>query len=135
VLPTIAVTTAQAIGSALLLMASLTFLGLGVTPPAPTWGGMLASDLGYLTQQPWAPLFPGLLIMLTVGSLNLIADAIRDQAPDGVRRGWLGRQGTLAVAATSGLTGGGAALAAAPAPQDDVEPELTEEEDARVPAA
>jgi len=43
--------------------------------------------------------------------------------------------GTLAVAATSGLTGGGAALAAAPAPQDDVEPELTEEEDARVPAA
>ena len=45
------------------------------------------------------------------------------------------RQGTLAVAATSGLTGGGAALAAAPAPQDDVEPELTEEEDARVPAA
>ena len=135
VLPTIAVTTAQAIGSALLLMASLTFLGLGVTPPAPTWGGMLASDLGYLTQQPWAPLFPGLLIMLTVGSLNLIADAIRDQTPDGVRRGWLGRQGTLAVAATSGLTGGGAALAAAPALQDDVEPELTEEEDARVPAA
>ena len=80
-LPTIAVTTAQAIGSALLLMASLTFLGLGVTPPAPTWGGMLASDLGYLTQQPWAPLFPGLLIMLTVGSLNLLADAIRDRRP------------------------------------------------------
>ena len=70
------------------VMASLTFLGLGVTPPAPTWGGMLASDLGYLTQQPWAPLFPGLLIMLTVGSLNLLADAIRDATPDGVRRGW-----------------------------------------------
>ena len=53
--------------------------------------------------------------MLTVGALNLLADAIRDATPDGVRRGWLGRQGTLAVAAASGLTGGGAALAAAPA--------------------
>jgi peptide/nickel transport system permease protein len=78
VLPTVAVTTAQALAMALLLVASLTFLGLGVQPPAPTWGGMLASDLGFLSQQPWAPLAPGVLIMVTVGALHLLADAIRD---------------------------------------------------------
>lgn len=83
VLPTVAVTTAQATGQALLVVASLTFLGLGVQPPAPTWGGMLASDLGYLAQQPWAPLLPGAAIMITVGALNLLADAVRDaSAPD-----------------------------------------------------
>ncbi|MFE4827838.1 ABC transporter permease [Streptomyces sp. NPDC056672] len=78
ILPTIAVTTAQAVGQALLVVASLTFLGLGVQPPAPTWGGMLASDLGYLAQQPWAPLIPGAAIMITVGALNVLADAVRD---------------------------------------------------------
>ena len=78
VLPTVAVTTAQALATALLTVASLTFLGLGVQPPAPTWGGMLASDLGFLSQQSWAPLLPGVLIMITVGALHLLADAIRD---------------------------------------------------------
>jgi peptide/nickel transport system permease protein len=78
VLPNVAVTSAQATGAALLVVASLSFLGLGVSPPAPTWGGMLSSDLGYLAQQPWAPIFPVLLMMATVGSLNLLADAIRD---------------------------------------------------------
>lgn len=78
VLPNVAVTAAHATGSALLVVASLAFLGLGITPPAPTWGGMLSSDLGYLAQQPWAPVFPALLMMATVGSLNLLADAIRD---------------------------------------------------------
>ncbi|KAB2812733.1 ABC transporter permease [Pimelobacter simplex] len=78
VLPNVAVTAAHATGAALLVVASLAFLGLGVTPPAPTWGGMLSSDLGYLAQQPWAPIFPALLMMATVGSLNLLADAIRD---------------------------------------------------------
>ncbi|MCA1220845.1 ABC transporter permease [Streptomyces sp. 8L] len=85
ILPTIAVTTAQAMGQALLVVASLTFLGLGVQPPAPTWGGMLASDLGYLAQQPWAPLVPGAAIMITVGALNLLADAIRDATAPGLR--------------------------------------------------
>jgi peptide/nickel transport system permease protein len=102
IVPTVAVTTAQAIGTALLFVASLTFLGLGVTPPAPTWGGLLASDLAYLNQQPWAPFYPGLMIMLTVGSLNLLADAIRDSGPDDVRRGW---RRTLSAAAGAGLVG------------------------------
>ncbi|KJE23081.1 ABC-type dipeptide/oligopeptide/nickel transport system, permease component [Frankia torreyi] len=78
VFPTVAVTTAQMSAIVLLSVSSLTFLGIGVKPPAPTWGGMLSSDLGFLAQQPWAPLFPALAIMLSAGMLNAIADAIRD---------------------------------------------------------
>ncbi|QMU77381.1 ABC transporter permease [Streptacidiphilus sp. PB12-B1b] len=86
VLPTVAVTTAQALATSLLTVASLTFLGLGVQPPAPTWGGMLATDLGYLAQQPWAPVLPGLLVMVTAGALHLLADALRDSgAADALR--------------------------------------------------
>ncbi|MEV6864790.1 ABC transporter permease [Streptosporangium subroseum] len=78
VLPTIAVTAAGASAAALLVVSSLSFLGIGVEPPAPTWGGMLASDLGYLHQRPLAPLAPALVIMITVGALNALADAVRD---------------------------------------------------------
>ncbi|MGW8797759.1 ABC transporter permease [Streptomyces sp. NPDC055775] len=78
VLPPIAVAFAQTIGVGFVIVSSLTFLGIGVQPPAPTWGGLLASDLGYLDQQPWAPVAPALLIMITVWAGNLLADAIRD---------------------------------------------------------
>ena len=67
-------------GAGLVVVASLTFLGIGVQPPTPTWGGILASDLGYLSYQPYAPLFPTVLIMATVWAFNLLADAIRDVA-------------------------------------------------------
>ncbi|MEV7085431.1 ABC transporter permease [Streptomyces sp. NPDC093085] len=78
VLPPVAVALAQTIGTGFIIVSSLTFLGIGVQPPAPTWGGLLASDLGYLDYQPWAPLAPALLIMVTVWASNLLADAIRD---------------------------------------------------------
>src|SRR6478752_7902658 len=78
VLPPIAIALAQTIGVGFIIVSSLTFLGIGVEPPAPTWGGLLASDLGYLDYQPWAPLAPALLIMATVWASNLLADAIRD---------------------------------------------------------
>ncbi|WP_153505829.1 ABC transporter permease [Cumulibacter manganitolerans] len=78
----IAVAAANTTGAGLLIVSSLMFLGIGVAPPAPTWGGMLATDLGYLHQAPLAPLWPAALIMLTVGALNVLADAIRDAAPD-----------------------------------------------------
>jgi len=78
VLPPIAVALAQTIGVGFVIVSSLTFLGIGVQPPAPTWGGLLASDLGYLNQRPWAPIAPALLIMITVWACNLLADAIRD---------------------------------------------------------
>lgn len=90
--PTIAVTAVGAIGSALLVVASLTFLGIGVQPPAPTWGGMLSSDLQYLAQKPFGPVAPALMIIVTVAALNLLADSARDvlgtaAAPERVRRG------------------------------------------------
>jgi peptide/nickel transport system permease protein len=93
VLPNVAVAGAQAMGSALLIVAALAFLGLGIIPPTPTWGGMLSADLGFLQQQPWAPVFPGVLMMLTVGSLNILADCIREASGAQVRRprGFLAR--------------------------------------------
>lgn len=77
----IAVAAANTTGAGLLIVSSLMFLGIGVAPPAPTWGGMLATDLNYLNQAPLAPLWPAALIMLTVGALNLLADAIREDTP------------------------------------------------------
>ncbi|HEX3812724.1 MAG TPA: ABC transporter permease [Mycobacteriales bacterium] len=82
VLPTVAIATANHIAGGLLVVSSLTFLGIGVVPPTPTWGGLLASDLNYLAQQRWAPIAPALLIMITVGALNALADAIRDSSDD-----------------------------------------------------
>lgn len=78
VAPNLVVAAVSALGGALLAVASLTFLGIGVQPPAPTWGGMLSSDLGYLGQRPWGPLAPALAIVVTVGALNVVADAARD---------------------------------------------------------
>ncbi|MCP2329686.1 peptide/nickel transport system permease protein [Hamadaea flava] len=78
VLPPIAIALAHTAGVGFVVVSSLTFLGIGVRPPAPTWGGILASDLGFLSYRPWAPLLPTALIMATVWACNLLADAIRD---------------------------------------------------------
>ena len=78
VLPPLAISLAHTIGTGFVIVSSLSFLGIGVQPPAPTWGGLLASDLNYLSYQPWAPVAPAVLIMATVWSCNLLADAIRD---------------------------------------------------------
>jgi peptide/nickel transport system permease protein len=78
VLPAVAVTTAGMTGAALVIVSSLTFLGIGVVPPTPTWGGLLADDLRYLYQRPWGPVAPALLIVLTVWALGALADALRD---------------------------------------------------------
>jgi peptide/nickel transport system permease protein len=86
VLPNVSVAAAHAMGSALLVVASLAFLGLGIIPPTPTWGGMLSADLGFLEQQTWAPIFPGILLVLTVGSLNILADCIREASAGEARR-------------------------------------------------
>lgn len=78
VAPAIAVSTANMLGGGLVIVSSLTFLGIGIQPPEPTWGGMLATDLGYLYQRPYGPFIPAFLIMLTVGAFNGLADALRD---------------------------------------------------------
>lgn len=82
VAPNLIVAGVAALGGALLAVASLTFLGIGVQPPAPTWGGMLSSDLDYLAQRPWGPLAPALAIIMTVAALNLLADAAKDSFDD-----------------------------------------------------
>jgi peptide/nickel transport system permease protein len=83
VAPNIMVTTATMMAAALLTVSFLTFLGIGVQPPTPTWGGVLSSDLDYLAQAPWAPFIPGALIAITVGALNALADAVRDRTKPG----------------------------------------------------
>lgn len=77
-LPAVSIAVATITGHSLIVVSSLTFLGIGVQPPEPTWGGLLASDLQYLAQKPYAPIFPSLLIVLTVAALNLLADSLRD---------------------------------------------------------
>jgi len=67
------------IGNAIIIEASLSFLGLGTTPPTPSWGNMLAGQgRAYMEQAPWLALFPGLAITLTVLAFNLLGDALRD---------------------------------------------------------
>jgi ABC-type dipeptide/oligopeptide/nickel transport system permease subunit len=62
----------------ILAEASLSFLGLGIMPPAPSWGGMLAEGRQYLAVAWWAGTFPGLLLMLTIVAINLVGDSLRD---------------------------------------------------------
>ena len=74
----IIVSAALGIGNVLLLEAALSFLGIGVAPPAPSWGNMIADGAPYLATAPWTTLFPGLAIALVVMALNAVADALRD---------------------------------------------------------
>lgn len=76
--PFIIVVTAQ-LGSAILIEASMSFLGIGVTEPQPAWGLMLSgSAASYAKLAPWIPIFPGLAISLAVFSANIWGDAVRD---------------------------------------------------------
>jgi peptide/nickel transport system permease protein len=65
---------------AIILDAALSFLGLGVRPPTPTWGNMLDDAHLYVATAPWFVFFPGGAIVVTVLSLNLVGDAVRDLA-------------------------------------------------------
>jgi len=62
----------------ILAEASLSFLGLGIMPPAPSWGGMLAEGRQYLATAWWTGTFPGILLMATIVAINLIGDSLRD---------------------------------------------------------
>ena len=66
------------VGDVILLEAGLSFLGLGVQPPTPSWGGMILDARPVLEAAPWAGLFPGIAITLTVLATNLVGDALRD---------------------------------------------------------
>ena len=66
------------VGSMVMAESTLSFLGLGVPPSVPTWGGMLAEGRDYLRQAWWLPTLPGVAIMLTVLSANAVGDWLRD---------------------------------------------------------
>jgi peptide/nickel transport system permease protein len=65
------------IATAILVEAALSFLGFGVPPPTPTWGGMLNDAQPYYREAPWLAVFPGLVIALVVASVNLLGEALR----------------------------------------------------------
>jgi peptide/nickel transport system permease protein len=76
--PLIVLATAQ-LGSAILVEASLSFLGLGIPEPHPSWGRMLSESAAeYVRTAPWLVIFPGVAISLTVFGTNLLGDALRD---------------------------------------------------------
>jgi len=62
----------------ILMESALSFLGLGVQPPTPSWGGMLADGRVYLYTSWWLPTFPGLVLMVTILGVNLVGDWLRD---------------------------------------------------------
>ena len=74
----IIVQSTLSVASAILSTASLSFIGLGVQPPAPEWGAMLASGRGFLRDAVHITLFPGLAIVITILALNLLGDGLRD---------------------------------------------------------
>lgn len=67
-----------AVGIGVNIEAALSFLGVGVQPPQASWGSMLSEGKSYMLDAPWLTIFPGLAILLTVISFNLLADGVRD---------------------------------------------------------
>lgn len=65
-------------GSAISAESALSFLGLGIQPPTPSWGNMLFNAQSYLWNEPWIAIFPGLFIFITLLSFNFIGDGLRD---------------------------------------------------------
>lgn len=78
IVPPVLVQGTLAIAAAIIAEASLSFLGLGQQPPAPSWGSMLNSAQRFLSQAPWLAVFPGVAIFLCVLSFNLVGDGLRD---------------------------------------------------------
>jgi ABC-type dipeptide/oligopeptide/nickel transport system permease subunit len=66
------------IAQTIIAESSLSFLGLGVQPPTPSWGGMLNTAKGFMAQAPWMAVWPGVSIFVTVLAFNLFGDGLRD---------------------------------------------------------
>ncbi|MBS7527657.1 ABC transporter permease [Fusibacter paucivorans] len=74
------------VAGAILSAASMSFIGLGVQPPTAEWGGMLSAGRTYVRNQPHLVLFPGIAIMMTIFSLNLVGDGLRDALDPRLKR-------------------------------------------------
>ena len=98
ILPNIAapiiIISTTSVGYLILSEASLSFLGFGVPPPAPSWGGMLSVGRGFMLRAPWMAIWPGLALSLAVYGINMLGDAVRDIL-DPRLRGGLGRYGMV----------------------------------------
>ncbi len=77
-LPTLLVWGTLGISTTVLLESTLSFLGVGVRPPTPSWGGIINESQTYFMDAPWLVVFPGLAILLTSLAFNLVGDALRD---------------------------------------------------------
>ena len=75
--PSIVITT-MSVGSTINMAASLSYIGLGIQPPSPEWGAMLADGKGYILTNPHLIAVPGIAIALTVLAINLLGDGLRD---------------------------------------------------------
>jgi len=85
-IPTILVWGTLGIATTVLLEATLSFLGIGVRPPTPSWGGIIFESQSYFLDAPWLVFIPGAAILLTALSFNLVGDGLRD-ALDPAERG------------------------------------------------
>jgi peptide/nickel transport system permease protein len=84
-LPPLLIQSSLTVAAAIIAEASLSFLGLGQQPPAPSWGSMLNAAQRYLSQAPWIALYPGLMIFTVVMALNVVGDGLRDALDPRVR--------------------------------------------------
>ena len=103
VVPTLLVISTLQVGYVILLEGTLSFLGVGVPPPNPAWGLMIADGRGFLATAWWISLFPGLAMLLTVLAVNLMGDWLRDHLDPKLRQ--LGRAAVLESAATAPVGG------------------------------
>jgi peptide/nickel transport system permease protein len=86
VMPSLLVLATLQVGYAMLFEASLSFLGVGIPPPKPSWGMMISEGRNLLDQAWWISLFPGISLLLTVLSLNLVGDWVRDRLDPKLRQ-------------------------------------------------
>jgi len=94
IMPIVIVSFSMGMGGAILAESTLSFLGFGIPPPYPSWGGMLSGNARrYMFQAPWMALWPGLALALVVYGINMLGDGLRDIL-DPRLRGGLGRYGS-----------------------------------------
>jgi peptide/nickel transport system permease protein len=86
VLGPVLVIATMGVASAILIEASLSFLGVGTQPPTPSWGSILSRGRSYIWTAPWIMIFPGLAISITVLGVNLLGDGLRDILDPRLRR-------------------------------------------------
>jgi peptide/nickel transport system permease protein len=95
VIPLIIISFSLSMGGMILAEASLSFLGFGIPPPYPSWGGMISgAGRTYMEMAPWMMLYPGLALFLVVYGINMLGDAVRDLL-DPRLRGGIGRYGGM----------------------------------------